>query len=41
MGIEYRHFLVVDDADWRPRADTAARVAKLLADWSIGMEITS
>ncbi|MDP9605124.1 UNVERIFIED_ORG: hypothetical protein J2W38_004937 [Variovorax paradoxus] len=39
MGIEYRHFLVVDDANWRPGADTAARVAKLLAEWSIGTEL--
>ncbi|RUR65448.1 hypothetical protein EJP67_00075 [Variovorax guangxiensis] len=39
MGIEYRHFLVVDDANWRPSADTAARVAKLLAEWSIGTEL--
>lgn len=39
MGIEYRHFLVVDDAAWRPEPDTAARVAKVLGDWSIGTEL--
>lgn len=39
MGVEYRHFLVVDDAAWRPQSDTAARVAKVLGDWSIGTEL--
>jgi len=35
MGVEYRHFLVVDDAHWRPQADTAARVEAALRDWSL------
>ncbi|WP_332856252.1 hypothetical protein [Duganella sp. S19_KUP01_CR8] len=35
MGVEYRHFMVVDDADWRPQSDTAARVEAVLRDWSL------
>src|SRR5262249_7214197 len=35
MGIEYRHFLVVDDAEWRPQSDTAARVEAVLRKWSL------
>ena len=40
MGIEYRHFLVVDDAQWRPQADTASRVEKVLRAWSLGDQPT-
>lgn len=36
MGIEYRHFLVVDDARWRPQGDTASRVEQVLRAWSLG-----
>jgi len=36
MGIEYRHFLVVNDARWRPQADTASRVEQVLRAWSLG-----
>ena len=35
MGIEYRHFLVVNEPDWRPQPDTAARVESVLRDWSV------
>jgi hypothetical protein len=35
MGVEYRHFMVVDDAYWRPQSDTAARVEAVLRDWSL------
>lgn len=35
MGVEYRHFMVVDDAHWRPQSDTAARVEAALRDWSL------
>lgn len=36
MGIEYRHFLVVDDARWKPQADTVSRVEQVLRAWSLG-----
>ncbi|NRR34109.1 hypothetical protein HSX11_28425 [Oxalobacteraceae bacterium] len=39
MGVEYRHFLVVDDAQWRPQSDTAARVEAVLRDWSLIGEV--
>lgn len=35
MGVEYRHLLVVDDAQWRHQSDTAARVEAVLRDWSL------
>lgn len=35
MGVEYRHFMVVDDALWRPQGDTAARVEAALRQWSV------
>lgn len=35
MGIEYRHFLVVDDPAWLPAADTAIRVDAVLRRWSL------
>ncbi|MES2162556.1 MAG: hypothetical protein V4476_15460 [Pseudomonadota bacterium] len=35
MGVEYRHFMVVDDAHWRPQSDTAARVEAVLREWSL------
>ncbi|NVM74783.1 hypothetical protein FHW83_000543 [Duganella sp. SG902] len=33
MGVEYRHFLIVDDPAWTPHADTAARVDAVLRRW--------
>ena len=35
MGVEYRHFLVVDDAHWRPLNDTVARVEAVLREWRL------
>ena len=35
MGVEYRHFLVVNDKDWLPAADTLARVDAVLYKWSL------
>ncbi|KQZ44212.1 hypothetical protein [Duganella sp. Root1480D1] len=35
MGVEYRHFLVVDDESWHPAADTFERVNKVLASWGL------
>ncbi len=39
MGVEYRQFMVVDDAHWRPQSDTAARVEAVLRDWSLIGEV--
>ncbi len=36
MGVEYRHFLVINDPSWRPQADTAARVEAVLRQWGLG-----
>lgn len=36
MGVEFRHYLVVNDALWRPQADTATRVGQVMRDWSLG-----
>lgn len=35
MGVEYRHFLVVNDPGWLPREDTASRVEAVLREWGI------
>lgn len=35
MGVEYRHFLAVDDAAWLPQPDTMARVETVLRDWAL------
>jgi hypothetical protein len=35
MGVEYRHFLVVGDPGWLPKADTASRVDDVLRKWSL------
>lgn len=35
MGVEYRHFLVVNDKSWLPAADTLARVDAVLHKWSL------
>ena len=39
MGVEYRHFMVVDDAQWRPQPDTATRVEAVLHDWALIGEV--
>lgn len=39
MGVEYRHFLVVDDAGWSPRPDTLARVDAVLRRWALADRI--
>jgi hypothetical protein len=39
MGIEYRHYLVVNEADWCPKPDTAARVDSVIREWSIVDEL--
>jgi hypothetical protein len=33
MGVEYRHFLVVNDPNWRPENDTALRIDDILRQW--------
>ena len=35
MGIEYRHFLVVNDETWLPKPNTIARVEAVLRKWSL------
>ncbi len=35
MGVEYRHFLVVNDATWLPNPDTMPRVEAVLRIWSL------
>jgi hypothetical protein len=35
MGIEYRHFIVVNESAWRPESDTAARVEAVFRQWSL------
>lgn len=35
MGVEYRHFLAVNDKDWLPAVDTLARVDAVLNKWSL------
>jgi hypothetical protein len=35
VGVEYRHFLVVNDTAWHPQSDTAARVEAVLRQWSL------
>lgn len=35
MGVEYRHFLAVDDAAWLPQPDTMARVEAVLRAWTL------
>jgi hypothetical protein len=39
VGVEYRHFLVVNDASWRPQADTVARVEAELRKWGVVREV--
>ncbi|MDR3404267.1 MAG: hypothetical protein P4L99_17345 [Chthoniobacter sp.] len=39
MGVEYRHYLVVNDPDWRPEPDTAARVEKVLRSWALATRL--
>ena len=36
MGVEYRHYLVVNDANWLPQPDTMSRVGAVLSKWSLG-----
>ena len=35
MGVEYRHYLVVNDPEWRPEPDTASRVEEVLRSWGL------
>jgi hypothetical protein len=35
MGVEYRHYLVVNDPAWQPEADTASRVEAVLRSWGL------
>jgi len=35
MGVEYRHFIVVNDAKWFPQPDTLSQVERVLRDWSL------
>ncbi|MEO8395238.1 MAG: hypothetical protein ABI700_19730 [Chloroflexota bacterium] len=35
MGVEYRHFLVVDDPYWLPKPETLLRVHEVLSEWSL------
>jgi len=35
MGVEYRHFLVVDDENWHPEPDTFERVNEVLKSWGL------
>jgi len=39
MGTEYRQFLVVDDAHWRPQSDTAQRVEAVLRHWLLIVDV--
>jgi len=39
MGVEYRHFLVVNDPDWRPRVDTVSRVEQVLRTWGLATRL--
>jgi len=36
MGVEYGHFLVVNDDAWLPLPDTATRVEAVVRSWSLG-----
>jgi len=35
MGVEYTHYLVVNDPVWKPETDTAARVDAVLRRWAL------
>ncbi len=35
MGVEYRHFLLVNDSNWIPQADTAGRIDAVLRKWEL------
>ncbi|WP_426339451.1 hypothetical protein ACN9MZ_24530 [Pseudoduganella sp. S-14] len=35
MGVEYRHFFVVDQENWHPEQDTFERVNKVLGSWGL------
>ncbi|MBI3713793.1 MAG: hypothetical protein HY253_12655 [Burkholderiales bacterium] len=35
MGVEYRHFIVVNDTEWKSQNDTFARVDAVLKQWSL------
>lgn len=35
MGVEYRHFIVVNDTGWAQQSDTVARVDAVLKQWSL------
>jgi hypothetical protein len=39
VGIEYRHFLVVNDETWLPKPDTIAGVEAALRKWSLVEEL--
>lgn len=39
MGIEYRQFLVVNDAKWLPGPETASRVVKVLREWGLAEKL--
>jgi len=35
MGVEYRHFVVVDQDNWHPATDTFERVNEVLGSWGL------
>ena len=35
MGVEFRQFLVVNDATWLPQSDTLSRVEAVLREWAL------
>lgn len=39
MGVEYRHFFVVDQENWHPEQDTFERVNKVLGSWGLNDEL--
>jgi hypothetical protein len=41
MGVEYQHYLAVEDLLWRPQRDTAIRVDAVLRKWNLVHGLTS
>jgi hypothetical protein len=41
MGVEYQHYLTVEDLLWRPQRDTAVRVDAVLRKWNLVHELAS
>src|SRR5881396_2365720 len=39
MGVEYRHYIVVNEPTWHPQRDTAARVETVLRQWALVQDV--